>query len=183
MADLYSALAEWQGFYEVLAGVAATFAGLLFIGLSLHLELLRRPEFARARSLARHAFSSYMFLALFSLTVLIPYHDWVWMSVAFLAAGGGALAVTLMEIYRLRVWRKPSGVHLPRMRMIYFLSAFVYISVIGAAMLLPRGLTGALSSLVGPLLGHLAWTTLSAWDLLMELQGGQPGMDESTPAA
>ena len=40
----------WQTYYLLIGGAAATLAGLLFIGLSLNLEVLRNGESIRCRA-------------------------------------------------------------------------------------------------------------------------------------
>lgn len=174
MQDFYSAISEWATFYETLAGVAATFAGLLFVSLSLHLDLLHHVAFARARSLARHTFSSFLFLVVFALIFLIPSHTPAGLSAPLLAIGSLALTQTLLDARRLISRAGDAEARTPRIRRIYLLSALTYTVLIAVAILLLRGYTGAMYVVVGLLIWHLAWTTRSAWDLLLELHAGAP---------
>ena len=170
MYDIHAAVAEWANFYETLASVAATFAGLLFVSLSLHLELLRSSPFGRARSLARHTFSSFLFLVVFALIFLIPHYAPVGLAAPLFLTGGLALAQTVFEARRTRVAQGSADVKLPRLFRIYLLSALTYVVVLIVAALLLWGATIALYLLVGLLIWNLAWTTRSAWDLLFELR-------------
>jgi hypothetical protein len=54
------------------------------------------------------------------------------------------------------------------------LSALTYTVLIAVPMLLLRGYTDAMYVVVGLLIWYLAWTTRSAWNLLLELQAGVP---------
>ncbi len=182
MRDFYSVISEWSAFYETLAGVAATFAGLLFVSLSLHLDLLHHVAFARARHLARHTFSSFLFLVVFALIFLIPNHTPVGLSIPLLVIGSLALTQTLLNARRLISRARDTEARLPRIRRIYLLSALTYTVLIAVAMLLLRGYTGAMDIVVGLLIWHLAWTTRSAWDLLLELHAEAPQKEASGEA-
>jgi hypothetical protein len=176
MTDFHTAVADWASFYETLAAVAATFAGLLFVSLSLHLELLRSSAFRRAQSLARHTFSSFLFLVVFALIFLIPHHARAGLSIPLFIVGLVALGQTVFEAWHIRVGEMSPEIKLPRLFRIYVLSALTYLVLVIVAVLLLMGATAALYVLVGPLIWHLAWTTRSAWDLLFELR-----LDEAAP--
>jgi hypothetical protein len=63
-------LLTWHDFYLACAAASATFAGLLFVALSLHLRIVvTHPE---ARSLARITLSDYFAVLLVSLFLLTP---------------------------------------------------------------------------------------------------------------
>ncbi|MGA7910126.1 MAG: hypothetical protein WCC30_01045 [Candidatus Dormiibacterota bacterium] len=63
-------LLGWHDFYLACAAASATFAGLLFVGISLHLRIIvTHPE---ARSLARVTLSDYFVVLLVSLVLLTP---------------------------------------------------------------------------------------------------------------
>lgn len=161
-------VASWQTFYASLAGVAATFAGLLFVSLSLHLELLQRPELQGAKLLARHAFASFVFLVVFSLVFLIPAAGPAGLGIPLLLTGLMALAQTLpriREVRRARGTAPPVGA-----RGIYLLSAVTYLAIAATALGVLLGRMWVLYAVVGLLIWHLAWTTRSAWDLLVELR-------------
>ena len=60
-AEFVERVAEWQSFYAVLAGASATFAGLLFVSLSVNPALLAKENEAALR-LARHTFGCFIYL-------------------------------------------------------------------------------------------------------------------------
>jgi hypothetical protein len=66
-------LLTWHDFYLAGAAASATFAGLLFVGLSLHIRIVvTHPE---ARSLARITLSDYFVVLLVSLFLLTPTNE------------------------------------------------------------------------------------------------------------
>src|SRR2546430_12087485 len=66
-------LQSWHDFYVTSGAASATFAGLLFVGLSLHLRIIvTHPE---ARSLARITLSDYFVVLLVSLFLLTPTNE------------------------------------------------------------------------------------------------------------
>lgn len=168
--SLYDVLQEWQTFYSVLAGVSATFAGLLFVGLSLHLGFLRREHYAPVRRLGRQTFSSFLFIVIFALVFLIPTRDPLGVIVPLVITGAMALADTMRRLGEDRRLQRSDEVRVPKSGRIYILSALTYLVLIGASVALLFGHGNALYAFIGLLIWQLAWSTRTAWDLLMEVQ-------------
>ena len=63
---------EWQLFYATLAGASATLTGLLFVSLSLNIDLLNQPQNAHLMRRAGQAFASFLYILTIALTFLIP---------------------------------------------------------------------------------------------------------------
>lgn len=64
-------LQPWQSFYSTLAAVAATLAGLLFVALSLNLELLVRAEHEHTARIARQTFTMFLSVLVGALLLLM----------------------------------------------------------------------------------------------------------------
>jgi hypothetical protein len=65
-------LQPWQSFYSTLAAVAATLAGLLFVALSLNLDLLERTEHEHTARIARQTFTMFLSVLVGALLLLMP---------------------------------------------------------------------------------------------------------------
>jgi hypothetical protein len=63
---------EWHEFYDVVAGVAATLLGLLFVSVSLNAEVILGGKNKHAKRLAEQAFQNYLGVLVIALLVLIP---------------------------------------------------------------------------------------------------------------
>jgi len=63
---------RWHEFYLLAGTAAVTLVGLLFVALSFHLETLLHDSRAHLLALARHTFSGFVYVLLFSLMFLIP---------------------------------------------------------------------------------------------------------------
>ena len=63
---------EWHEFYNVVAGVAATLLGLLFVSVSLNAEVILGSGNKHSRRLAEQAFQNYLGVLVISLLILIP---------------------------------------------------------------------------------------------------------------
>ncbi|WKE67125.1 hypothetical protein PVT67_07785 [Gallaecimonas kandeliae] len=170
MEDFGTVLAHWAGFYTVLSQVSATFAGLLFVSLSLRYALLNQEGFGAVKRLARHTFKAFLFLVIFSLILLIPEAGALGVAVPLLAVALYALGTTA------RIWvedAKEEGADQVRVRgarKIYLLSLLTYVMFMVVALLLLLGETRALYLVVGLVIWNLALVTASSWDLLVELK-------------
>src|SRR5580698_10174066 len=62
----------WHEFYDVVAGVAATLLGLLFVSVSLNAEAILGSGNKHSKRLAEQAFQNYLGVLVIALLVLIP---------------------------------------------------------------------------------------------------------------
>jgi hypothetical protein len=62
---------EWQMFYATLATATATLVGLLFVSLSINIDLINQPQNAHLLIRARQAFASFLYILTISLNFLI----------------------------------------------------------------------------------------------------------------
>jgi hypothetical protein len=75
MESLNDFLTRWQPFFGAVAGVAATFAGLLFVSLSINRERITAQQNRILLRVARRTFGDLMFTLFISLVFLLPTHD------------------------------------------------------------------------------------------------------------
>jgi len=71
-APLASAVGRWHDFYLLTGTAAATLMGLLFVGLSLHLDEIAGEGRAHIKVIARDAFASFLIVLFVSLLMLAP---------------------------------------------------------------------------------------------------------------
>ena len=74
MDDAFArALAEWSGFYTLFGGAAATLLGLLFVALSLRLNVFRDQALADVRDFATFAFVTFLAAVVIAALTLVPH--------------------------------------------------------------------------------------------------------------
>jgi hypothetical protein len=62
----------WQVFFSTVALAAAGLMGLIFLSLSLKLDMLKKSKNAGIRHIAWQTFHNFFFLIMFSLVFLVP---------------------------------------------------------------------------------------------------------------
>jgi hypothetical protein len=163
-------ITSWNGFYAVLSQVSATFAGLLFVSLSLRYAQLNSEGFASVKRLAQHTFKAFLFLVIFALILLIPEAGIYGVTIPLILVAVYALATTIKALI---VDSRPKGeteIRVPGARKIYLLSILTYVMFVVVSILLFIGFAKALYLVVGLVIWHLALVTSSSWDLLVELK-------------
>ncbi|HWI17826.1 MAG TPA: hypothetical protein VNT81_08765 [Vicinamibacterales bacterium] len=152
-------VAEWSAFYTTLAAVAATFAGLLFVSLSIRFAELSSARHADLRRLARHTFGCYLYLVVFSLVILIPGQVPNGVGVPLLIIGTMAMVQTAVQM-------RAAAREGSRRTALFRLSIANYAVLIAVALALMTGRALALYLLVTLTIWQLAWATRMSWDLL-----------------
>jgi hypothetical protein len=71
METFAQTIAEWHDFYLMLGTAAATLVGLLFVGLTLNVDLIRRADFFDVQHLAALTFNSFFYAVVFAIVFLI----------------------------------------------------------------------------------------------------------------
>lgn len=71
-AALSSTVASWQTFYMFAGSASATLVGLLFVSVSLHLDLAGESGISAVFALARRTFSSFILVVIIALVFLVP---------------------------------------------------------------------------------------------------------------
>ncbi len=94
MDDAFApALAEWAAFYAFAGGAAATLLGLLFVAVSLRLDIFRRREVADVRDFAAFTFASFLAALAVAGLALAPHQRRPALVLPLLALGLAGLAV------------------------------------------------------------------------------------------
>jgi hypothetical protein len=173
-------LADWTPFYALMGGVAATLLGLLFVSLSLRLDLFHRRAVADVRDFAAFAFGTFLVAIVIAGLALAPRPRQELVALAVLAMG---LLGLLAIIGIARVWVRlnpPEDVARPGLSPNHWLSWLAIAALCGA----PVGLViagvmlwsghpdalGCLAIVEGWLLGQ---GTVAAW-LVLSHAGGNP---------
>lgn len=97
-AGFGEALAAWVPFYAALGGIAATLLGLLFVSVSLRLNLFRDAAVADVRDFATFIFGQYLVVVVLGLLTLAP-------QMAATTLGGAALGLGTLSL----VWELITG--------------------------------------------------------------------------
>jgi hypothetical protein len=180
------ALDEWTGYFALMGGAAATLLGLLFVAVSLRLNIFHQREVADVRDYAALTFGTFLAAMAVAGAALAPHEQRTVLALALLVIGVTGLLV-LIRILRLTITlnREASGPdataspHRWRGWTYALVAAGAYAAVIAAALLLwlahPDAL-GWLAIAEGWLLGA---GTVAAWILLSH--AGSIGDQEPIP--
>jgi len=161
-------VAGWHDFY-ILAGTAsATLVGLLFVGLSLHLQIVVTTS--EVRSLARVTLANFGAVVFMALFMVIPQG----------ASGAGlqlvgvgivslfVAAPSLVGAVRSREWSfQMSPMQRVRVAMRFGLSGLSYLAIIGAGILLLSSVATAFTVLLITTVVLLVVSLRNTWDLLV----------------
>lgn len=159
-------LLTWHDFYLACAAASATFAGLLFVALSLHLRIVvTHPE---ARSLARITLSVYFVVLLASLVLLTPADVPQQTGSDLIVIAGASLAlITPPSVRGIRARRaRTLGLGLLISRFGLSMLACIALGVVGVLFYLGSTST-ALTNLVWIVLVLLVVAVRNTWDLLV----------------
>jgi hypothetical protein len=171
--DFARALGAWTGFYAALSAVAATLLGLLFVALSLRLNLFQDAVVADVRDFAALVFGQFLALVLVGLVALFPDPKPATLGLPTLAIGALGLgwAVRLAGEY-LRLNTAPGSRR--GWSVVFFVvslgAALAFVS--GGAALLLRGDAGPLPWVAAVDIATLAAAAVGAWLLLSHAKAG-----------
>jgi hypothetical protein len=96
--DFARLLDGWHDFYLLVGTASATLVGLLFLALTLNVEILRRDEFGTTRIHARRAFSCFINLLVVSGVLLIPDQSHAGTGIPLAMIGGISLLITVRRM-------------------------------------------------------------------------------------
>ncbi len=169
--DPFSArIQEWQMFYATLATATATLVGLLFVSLSINIDLINQPQNAHLLIRARQAFASFLYILTISLNFLIPHS-------VTTSLGPLLLILSVLGIFGLarrmrEVLREPdrSG-RLSKFLQEYWLLVVAYAGMFLVAIGVSLGNTGSLYWLVGVWMVLLVSASRDCWTLLVQVRG------------
>ncbi|HEY2070061.1 MAG TPA: hypothetical protein VGG48_10945 [Rhizomicrobium sp.] len=158
----------WFGFYSVVAGMAATLMGLLFVSVSINAAAILGDAHENEKRLAEQAFANYLAVLLVSLFAIFP-------TLTISQLGSSALAVTalgsvwvLVRLYQVVMSPQESGLRLQALRR-QFSSLLGYGMLIYAAARMAFG-PGDTRNLFGvAVIVLLSSATAVSWGLLLKL--------------
>jgi len=161
----------WQTYYLLIGGAAATLAGLLFIGLSLNLEVLRNGESIRVQGWTTQTFANFIHLLLISVFFLIPNQTPNGLGIPLLFLG-------LLGVYDIinllwRIYRKQHHVGASKIISHFVLPLIAFIVLTVCAILLLNQQMEALAWLVAVVVLLFFSSTRNVWDLMVNLRVGE----------
>jgi hypothetical protein len=171
--DFAGTLGTWTGFYTALSAIAATLLGLLFVAVSLRLNLFQDAVVADVRDFAALVFGQFLALVLVGLVALVPHPQPATLGLPTLALGALGLgwSVRLAREY-LRLNTAPGSRR-------WWSVAFFIVSlgaalafVLGGAALLLRQDAVPLPWMAAVDVGTLAVGAVGAWLLLSHAKAG-----------
>ena len=166
----------WHDFYLMAGTAAVTLVGLLFVSLSLHVEILFKPEHKDFRELAAQAFQGYLYVLITALAFLLPAQDGRFLAVVYAFVNVAMLVRTFMRVPVFFAAHKGRA-GAPRKRWRFFIPALAYILGLVAVV---QWLTGHIQGGIGffaPVVMMLAASARTSWDLLEyvgQVRAGQP---------
>jgi hypothetical protein len=165
MDSFVRSLQAWQAFYSTVATAAATLTGLLFVALSLNLDILSTQHADRMR-VARRAFGDFLYVLMIALTFLVPSPVPAGLAIALFvlgAARGIGLIRLAMEIPR----RKSRRHDIAQLVREFALPLVASLGLLAVALAIVFGYTDAFFALVGVIAALLATASWNAWALLV----------------
>jgi hypothetical protein len=163
------AIEGWHDFYMMVGTAAATLVGLLFVSLSLNVDVITRQENAHLRVLAAQTFTGFLNVVMLAVLFLIPSQTPQGLGLPLLGISAYGLYETVARFLktrraRPRAWGR-GGITL---RFVFPALCFVALMVIAVSVLL--GQTSGLYWLVSVMILLIVAASRNAWDLLLRLR-------------
>jgi hypothetical protein len=170
-------LTHWQGFFSMAGTAAATLVGLLFVAVSLHLDLFSDDRERQTRISAQQTLTNFFNVLVLALLFNIP--DWttslIGKGTMFVGGVSFFRAIWMLIKHAHGGWSKLLGLPLVSRSYLTFLlrqvlfpiAAYGFITVAGA--MLNDGNTDALNLLAGLIIAVLVGAGWSAWNLMINL--------------
>ena len=158
-------IATWQAFFSTVAGLAATLAGLLFLGLGLNPRIIAPHGPPRMRVLAAQTFHHFLVLLVIALIALVPDETARPLAITLLIVGVQGVVRLGLDLRRTRQDRDPNWGTLQAMAR-SVPPAVAYALCLWLAVDLWDGVTEALGSIVIVVILLLVHVSINCWDLL-----------------
>jgi hypothetical protein len=175
------ALAEWTAFYALMGGAAATLLGLLFVAVSVRLNIFHESQVADVRAFAAFTFGTFLVTIAVAGLAIAPHSHRFTLALSLLLVGISAFVAI---VWIARLWIRlnfPATASLPgytsdeRRGWAYFLGMSApYVGLIVAVALLWRSHPAELGWLAVVEGWLLITGTVAAWVMLSHA-GGAPG--------
>jgi hypothetical protein len=161
-------VAGWHDFYIMAGTASATLVGLLFVGLSLHLQIVIRAS--EVRSLARVTLANFGAVLFAALFMVIPQSPTAGGS-QLIGVGLVSLVIagpSLVGAVRSREWSfQMSVMQRLRVALRFGLSSLSYLAIVAAGILLLSSVSAAFSVLLIATVVLLVVSLRNTWDLLV----------------
>jgi|SRR5579871_2142210 len=171
-ASFSSTIAGWHDFYMLAGSTSATLVGLIFVAVSLHLDLVGEAGISAIFTLARRTFSSFILVVIISLAFLIPNEDPPRLGWPLLALGVVDMLQTILEGHAvMRELKRADGwqIFMDRIIRPVALPLLTGIGVIWIAAHILAGTTAYLYWMVPVVILILINAALDAWELMLGL--------------
>jgi modulator of FtsH protease len=168
MDSFASVIEGWHDFYSVINAAAATLVGLLFVSLSMNVEIITHEGNADLRELALQTFVNFLNLVVVSVLFLIPLQDPLGLGLPLLGISLGGLIINLNLYLKTRrsqnhVWERRDITR----RFSTPLLSYLVMVVVSVSLIL--GQTGGLYWLVPVMIVLIIGASVNSWDLLLRL--------------
>jgi hypothetical protein len=145
----------WHDFYMMIGAAASTLVGLLFVSLSLNVEVITHEANADLRELALQTFTNFLNVIMLAVLFLIPIQDSLGLGLPLLAISGWQLYVTVRQFLKTR-----------RVRVVPAL-CYLVMTIVAVSVLM--GQTGSLYWLVPVMITLIIGASNNSWNLLLRL--------------
>jgi hypothetical protein len=168
MANFTDILLGWHDFFLLVGGAAATLMGLLFVGLSLNLDLLRRKTHDDLQEIAAQTGNNFFYPLLYAIIFLVPGQTRLSLGLCVLIVSCFAEIGTIDHLVKTRKKARSAGIPALTRRFTLPLTALGLMILIAIGVLAgePRSLYGAVLAIVFLLVAAVQ----NAWDLLLNVR-------------
>jgi len=160
-------LKGWESFYLAVATAAATLMGLLFVALSVNIQLLSGPDGMRHRDTAVRTFGDFLFVLMLSLIFLVPNQEPIGLAIALFVLGISRGASLIRQALNAR----RATTNRPSIQLVvrdYALPLLASVGLMVTAIRILFGQFSAVMLLVGVVAALLVTACLNAWALLLQ---------------
>ena len=167
-------LQSWHDVYLAAAGVAATLAGLLFVGLSLHLRtVVSHPD---VRALARVTLSSFFTVVIASVYMLVPVPDAPSLGIPMLGMAAGATLLMLRPAWSGFGNRRSRSLTLGVLAIRFgtTLVSYLTLGAAGAVFVLTNQYQAGFQAQLVAIMVLLIISVRNTWDLLVTIADNRP---------
>ena len=160
---------RWRDFYGLVGSAAASLIGLLFVSVSMHIDIMAQGSDNEARILAVQTFSSFLYVLVIALVFMVPAQNPWGLSIPLLAMGVLG-CVRMLQTWRWFLRARKAGesstdTHYSLWHLAYPTLSYVALAMVSLAAL--RGRVQALAWLLIVVVMLLLDATRSAWDLML----------------
>ncbi len=110
MGTFAQEIVSWHDFYIMVGTASATLIGLLFVSLSINVDMITRKENVNLRTLAAQTFSIFITVLMIAIQFLIPSQTPLGLGLPLLAIGGLGSYNTIHQLIKTRhMWPRAWG--------------------------------------------------------------------------